>query len=212
MTRKPKIKEYGNSFNDGTHEALEMQEYINAFQELGGTSIDNISRQGSVFHRAVISFGFDKAMKAFQNRFPEQSPHNWEMLDAIGSESCDPRVFFLPRHMHTMRYLDKREQKNLFDVRRITVIRSRDGKESVADIGTMKSCDWAILFDKDRKKLRTPFEMKEFVKKRNEERVIRDRIRPKWKFSKRGLELRGDVHLITAEELRQIIAEFETQD
>lgn len=213
MERKPNLKNYSNNFSDTYREPLKMEEYIQAFRELSGTSVDNIQRQGSVFHRAVEEFTFDAAVKAFQSRFPEQSLHNWDMLDAIGQESCDPRVFFLPRHMHTMRFLKKREQENLFEMKNITIIRSIDGKETVVDIGKIKSSEWNVLFDKDKRRLRSHLEQKEYVRSRNEEKILKLKMQKRYEIVKGPLgpvlKIRMDVHSLTMEDLRDIFSQID---
>lgn len=211
MTRKPKIKQYSNEIH--VSGGQEIQVYIDAFRAHRGTSLEAIRRMGIAFHDAVAAFNgdFTYVMGEFHTRFPEQTHHNWEMLDSIGSGSCDPRVFFLPRHLHTMRFLSTPEQENLFNMRGVTVIRSQDGKETVVELSRLRSSEWNILFDKDKKRLRNHFEMKEYATKLREQKVIRERAKPRYELVKGVtglvLKLRSDVHSLEMKDLEDIFSQ-----
>jgi hypothetical protein len=211
MTRKPKIKQYSNEIH--VNGGQDIQIYIDTFRTHLGNSLDAIRRMGIAFHDAVVAFNgdFDYVVGEFHKRFPEQTRHNWEMLDSIGSDSCDPRVFFLPRHLHTMRFLGTVQQENLFNMKGITVIRSQDGKEMVVDLNKLRSSEWNILYDKDNKRLRSHFEMKEYARHLREQKVIRERAKPRYELVKGVtglvLKLRSDVHSLEMKDLEDIFSQ-----
>ena len=200
--RKDAAVAAANAIKARAGQKIDIEEYVQAFATEWSNSEDHIYMAAKTFHNAVAAVGWKDAFMRFDERFGQIGEYNFRLLDEIGADSCDVRVWFLPNYMHGIRYMDVQGQRELLNMKRLKLRKFSTEKQAIVDLGHVNQSDWRVAFDRDRNVIRTDEEMLLFIHKKKRE----FKVRQNWKISRDRKSVVFDrACTLTIDELRRIL-------
>ena len=201
------IPEYAPEKKSGpkvvVEETVDLQYYVKEFGEQWSNAEDSIQRCADYFWQAVCLVGKKEARKAFRMRYQQFTDTDWDLLEDIGAQKVDARVFMLPWYMQGVKNMDLVKQFDFFNTRVVSLYKFASEKPVTIEFGKVNQSDWRVAWDREANRLRTSEEQLKWI--HSKKREYKNRVN--WHVGSRGLVVTNSC-TITKKQLQEILKQL----